>query len=239
MMLKTIGESIRLIRSDRVNIIFCLIPILLGVTVYGLFAGWVYGDVLASAKSWVSQWAGNGGWGTFFNTILVSLLTLILLALINWTFVIVVGIFASPFNDLLSERIEKIKGGETPPDLGSSFKLVAQNILKTLKNELKKILVIGLLTILALLINFIPLLTPVSFVLTAMLFAVGFIDYSWGRHNLTLSECLSNYKGSWFSYTLGGAGFLFLMGVPLINLMALPVGVVFFTLLFLRTTEVK
>jgi uncharacterized protein involved in cysteine biosynthesis len=127
--------------------------------------------------------------------------------------------------------------GKTPEDVTASFKAAFGRIIKTIINEVKKISFIIFLTIVAFLISLFPLLVPVSVAIYAILLAFQFLDYSWCRHDLKLSKCLKDIKGSLIPYLLGGGFFLFLMSVPIVNILSLPLAVVFFTSLFTENRQ--
>lgn len=223
--------------KDKWIILFSFVPILIGAGIYTAFGSYLYGDLLDLGKKYIQDTVSSGGWSQFFFWLLAGILTIAFYFLLSWTFVLVVSMFASPFNDLISNRVEKVLVGEVPDDIGVSLKRMMARLAFTIVNELKKISFIVFLNILAFALSFVGILAPISMVISALLMSVGFLDYSWSRKNLKFGECVNDIRTSFFSYGVAGGIFLLLITVPIVNLFALPFGVVFFTVLFVRKSQ--
>ncbi|MCF8057956.1 MAG: EI24 domain-containing protein [Bacteriovoracaceae bacterium] len=235
----SIGESLSVYRKDKWIVIFSFIPILIGALVYFVFGSYLYGDLLDKGRAFIEQSVSTGGWSQFFFWLLAGILTIGFYFLLSWTFVLVVSGLASPFNDIISNRVERILVGETPEVVGASFTRLFKRLSQTLSNEFKKIIFIIILNILAFAVSFVGILAPISVLISSLLMAVSFLDYSWSRKNMTFTECLSDLRGSFFSYGLMGGGFLILITIPIFNLFMLPFGVVYFTVLHVkRNTQI-
>ena len=85
---------------------------------------------------------------------------------------------------------------------------------------------------------FIPFLAPIGIFLSALLMSSTFLDYSWSRNDFPLKNCIKNLKDSAFIYAISGLFFMGLFTLPIINLFALPFGVVYYTLLFCGKREI-
>jgi CysZ protein len=223
-------ESIKMMKKDKVNILLCLAPIIIGIIIYFTLGKFFYSDLKDWIHALVTSKITSDTWGAVLYYIFMAILWILIFFIVNWTFVLLVSLVASPFNDLLSERCEKMIQGEIPGSAINSLKQRFGIILKIIFNEVKKLSFIISLSLIAFVLNFFPLFTPLTLVLTSILMAINFLDYSWSRHHLTLSECLSEIKKNFWIYTLSGFAFMFLMTIPVANLIALPFGVVFFTL---------
>ena len=233
--LSSLRQAIKILFSDKVILISGIVPVLLGLAFYGLFGGLIYNSVFVEGREWIESTIGTGGFGTFLKILVGGLLTLILFVVMNLTFVIVVSAVASPFNDVISGRTEKALNGFAGADgEGGSFSHMFKALWQTLKNEAKKILFIFIFTIFAFFLSLIPFLAPISIIIYALLLSVQFLDYSWSRHNLKVSLCFKDIRSSMLTYILSGALFLFIMSVPLVNLLSLPVAVIYFTILFVE-----
>lgn len=228
-----LSYSFDLLRGDRTIMFFSLIPILIGVLLFYFFSAWVYGDAMAWGKQWIESYISSGGLSSFFYYFLVAIMTAFLFFLLNWTFVLAVSLIACPFNDLISERVErKILGKELAP-ISESIKNLIGRFFFTIINELKKIIFIIILTIISLFMGIIPIVGPImSIFFTGLLLAIQFLDYNWSRNNLPLKKCIADIKSTPLSYILSGIIFLFLMAIPILNLLALPLAVVYFSVLF-------
>ncbi|MBC98143.1 MAG: hypothetical protein CME63_10360 [Halobacteriovoraceae bacterium] len=227
-----IGISLKVFKEDKWIGIFSLVPIIIGATIYYFLGSYIYGDILIMGKQWIESSINSSGWGSFLYYVMAGILTIGFYFLLSWTFVLVVSGISSPFNDVVSRRVEKVLAGEVPESISASLSRMSLRFLGTIINELKKIGFIIFLSILALVISFIPLLAPIGVVISAILLAVGFLDYSWSRHNMHFRDCVNDIRKHLFSYGIMGGVFLALISIPVFNLFLLPFGVVYFTVLF-------
>lgn len=232
-----VGESLSVYRKDKWIVIFSMVPLLIGGLLYTWLGSWLYTDLLNMGRAQIEQYVSSGGWSQFFFWLLAGILTIGFYFLLSWTFVLVVSGLASPFNDIISNRVERALKGETPQEVRESFRRLMKRLGHTLINELKKISFILILNILAFALSFVAILAPVSVLISALLMAVGFLDYSWSRKEFTFGECLKDIRTSFFSYGLMGGAFLVLITIPVVNLFALPFGVVYFTVLHVKKSN--
>ena len=240
-MLLAYGQALSVMKKDKIIILFSLVPVLVGAILFYFLGDWVVNDVSTWGKQWIEQQVGSGGWSSFFSYLLIGILWISLFFVINWFFVLVVSIIASPFNDAISNRVEKQLHGEPAPTVGESFGRMAKNFVMTLFNEVKKVLFIVVMTLLAFALSFIPMLVPISIALSAVLLAVGFLDYSWSRHNMQFRECLGDLRKSLLSYGISGGIFMAVIAVPIINLFVLPYATTYYTIMFChkRNNEIE
>lgn len=219
-----------LFKKDKYVLLFSFIPVFIGILIYVTLGNLIYNDLYDFAKEYISVQVGNDGWfAQALSYIVVGLLSISFFFLVNWTFVLVVSLFASPFNDLISNRVEKLTSNEELPKISESISLMIKGICGTIVNEIKKILLIVSISIIGIVLGlFFP---PLSIAITAILLAVSFLDYSWSRHNLNFKKCLQDIKSSFLGYFLSGLIFMVLISIPVVNLFALPFGVVYFTVL--------
>ena len=230
-------QSFRLIFKDPVNIMLALIPVTVGLGLYIWGGSYFIGEATTFVRGWVEGHVSGDTWGSIVYYILISFVTVLAFLVVNWTFVLFVSILACPFNDLLSERIEKQYLGHEAELLSKSIGKLTFRLWKTLFNEIKKIIVIILAVLLSFSLSFIPLLVPVSYILTALILAAGFIDYSWSRHNLSFRDCLLDLKKGAMSYGISGIVYVTLIAIPVINLFILPFAVVHYTILFIENKK--
>jgi CysZ protein len=226
------GTAVGIFKKDKMIILLAMVPILVGLVLFSLFGTWIFEVLLDDMKVWVEQTVNLEGWGSFFSYIIIGILSVALYFITSWTFVLLVSLIASPFNDIISSRAERVIGGQAPESISLSFSNMFKNISKIIFNEIKKIAFILFMTTMAFVISFIPMLAPISVVLSAILMAVSFLDYTWSRHELPFRECIGDVKKSFIHYGLSGAIFLALITIPVFNLFLLPFGVVYFTILF-------
>jgi len=163
------------------------------------------------------------------------LMAFLLFMLVSWTFVLMTGIISAPFNSVISARIEKKIRGEIPSENKSQgIKEVVAGLGRTLFNEFKKLTVIIIATILAMGLNFFPVLFPLALLLLALIMSSQFLDYSWSRHDLGAGACFKDVMGNFFANFISGAIFLLLVSVPLINVLVPAFATSYYTVLWTK-----
>lgn len=228
---KEMGRNLLL---DKINFLLAIVPILIGLALYYYFGYKVYQYGMGEGKIYIDRYIENNTANMFFSYSVQIILYVVLFFLINWTFVSIVSLISSPFNDILSSRIEKKINGKPLPTIGETFSNFLKYFLSTLFNEFKKMTVIILLTMLSLLLSLFPFFTPISLFLTILLIAIAYIDYSWSRHNLKFGACAKDVLANLLPYSLGGAFFLFLVSVPVLNLLVPSFATSFFTTMWVK-----
>jgi len=220
--------------KDKWIFALSMIPVLIGSVLYYFLGYWLYSDVLTKAKEWLmglipASWGVEAAYW-----LIVGLTTITLFLVINFTFVLLVSLIAAPFNDMISNRTEKLLVGKASEDFEGSFWKTLKRYGSILINEIKKIIFILLLTIVGLIIGLIPGGQIGTVLISAILLTIQFVDYSWSRKELTLGGCVKDLTKNFFSYLFSGSLMLVLIGVPILNLLALPFGVVFLTVVFVE-----
>lgn len=237
--IKSVAPAISYICRDKINLLFAVIPVVIGIALFYSFGAAFYDWATAWGDQQVASLLEGSKWGTFINILFKGLLWAIILFSMNFTFVLLVSLIASPFNDLISRRVEKLASNIRPDSMGSSLSEMLKNLVKTLVNETKKILLILFLATIAFLLNFIPVLMPLSILISAILLATQFIDYSWSRHDMSFRDCIHDIRKNIFSYAIAGSAFMVLMSIPIVNLFMLPFGVSYFTTLWVNNKELS
>lgn len=227
----------KLIFKDKTSLLLALIPILMGIFLYSLLGHYFFSTLISMGQKYIETYLSSGTFGQFVYYLVVAVLTVALYFIVNWTFVLVLSIFAGPFNDLLSQRIEKIYHGEKLPTLGESFDGFLKGAFSTIFNEIKKVLLILFLSIFAMLLGYVPLLTPFSVIITVLLLAISYVDYSWSRHNIVFSDCRKDIRKNFLSYILGGGIFMMIVSVPIINILVPSFATSYFTILWMKNNE--
>jgi CysZ protein len=237
-MIAAFRKSLNYIFRDGVNFSLAMVPILLGLSLYIYLGKRAYSDGMEWMRAMVTNHITAGSWGDFLYYILISILTIVVFFLISWTFVLVVSILASPFNDLISARVERAELGQKQLSFSDASSNMFSKFFKTILNESKKILVIAILAIISMLFNFIPVLVPISIVLSALLLAIQFVDYSWSRHNLRFASCLQDLRSNWLRYIASGLVVLVFVSIPVINIFVTPIASAFYTILWVKNHKV-
>jgi CysZ protein len=196
-----------------------LIPIALTVVVlFGLAWGsaWLVGD-------WLTTYGGVTGEGLMALQVLALLLVLFIAYLI---YLPLTRIFLAPFSDKLSRKTSELSGvsGLTGSELG-----IFKSIWEGVKLVAVQLVLVGLILIATLV--FAPIGVPLGIFTTICFCGVDFVDvplsvrgmsfrqkvqFLWGNRTIILGFALAAYL---------------LLHIPIVNLLALPVGVIGGTLL--------
>lgn len=235
--LTSVQPASKQIFKDKINLLLAFVPVLIGVILYYFLGTWIYGTAMDQGQMLIKEYVSEGTMGTIVYYIVAAILTVMIYFLVNWTFVILVATIASPFNDMLSQRIEKNLQGKQPEGLNQTLKQMIGQFISTLLNELKKVSFIIVLSVLALLLGFFPLLTPISVFLSVLLLSVQFLDYNWSRHDLAFKSCINDVRKNIIGYTIGGAFFFVIVSVPVVNLIVPPLATSYFTILWIKNNE--
>ncbi len=220
---------------------YAVVPLIVNVILYGCVIGLGI-TMLAHWQPHVGPW--DFGWGLgrlLANAINFLFATLkwiagipLLLLVCYATFTMVGMVVASPFNDLLSDRVERrlcLSSECATLPWGPAMKSMAVSLLDALVIVLKQ----GLFSLLVLplllvpIIGFVPLL-----IVTSYFTGLGFIDVAMARNHLRRRhKHLIIADRRWEILGLGLAMEL-LFFVPFVGLLVLPIGVTAGTILYCR-----
>ncbi|MDH5674640.1 MAG: EI24 domain-containing protein [Myxococcales bacterium] len=190
---------------------------------------------------WPAEPGGEGLWAWLVGALHGLLQWLLALGLIVAGFVVVAlstSLLAAPFNDALSEAVERIATGRSAPP--ASLRRFVGDLGRTLRIELVKLAVFLALMLPLLLVSLLvpgvgPLVyTVVGSLLTAYFFAFDYVDWPASRRGLGTRARLrvaTRHPMTMLGLGLGVWAFLY---VPLLNLLFMPGAVAGGTLLFLE-----
>jgi CysZ protein len=232
-MIKSIPLAFKMIFKDPINLLLAMVPTAIALALYLFTITTIY----RNSDRYVSMFRGyiyTADQATMLAKVLTAVLIIFVFVVMSWTFVIVVGIIAAPFNSMLSSRIEKKLVQHTVEvDKSRTLQQIGQGLGQTFKNELKKLIFVVVVAATAFLLNLFPLFYPVGVFLVATLLAVQFIDYSWSRHDLHFGACLKDVLKGIIPYALSGFVFLLLVTVPIINAFVPALATSYYTVLWL------
>lgn len=225
--------ALRYIFKDPINFILFIIPALLSILIYIILGYYFLTSSLDWAQSLIFKYVVSKNNGMMLYYVITGLLMFLFYLLVSWTFILLIGLISAPFNDIMSRRIEqKMRGIAVSGDRSKTIKSVFSGILKTLVNELKKILVILIITAIATVLNFIPILYPIALILLALLMSSQYLDYTWSRHDMPAGQCFKDLLKFAPSYALSGMMFLVLIAVPFINALVPAIATSYYTVLW-------
>lgn len=236
----TVPEAFRNIFKDPVNFILFLIPGILAVVIYIVAGTYALENGMALTKVVINKYILSQNANIFMYYFVSGLMAFLLFILVSWTFVLMIGILSAPFNSVISARIEnKIRGQMPTANKSQGIKDVVAGFGRTIFNEFKKLTVIIMATILAMGLNFFPVLFPVALLLLCLLMSAQFLDYSWSRHELGLSDCFKDVMSNFIVNVFSGAIFLLLVSVPIINVMVPALATSYYTVLWTKRQQQK
>lgn len=166
----------------------------------------------------------------------------ILILLLVWSAgvlaaVVLTNVIAAPFNDFLSEEVERIHTGRAGPPF--SLKVVLRDTVRTVGLEIVKLGVYLVVMVpLFLASTFLPVVGQIiysifGFVFTAIYFSIDYIDWPASRRNRSLSYRFSMVTDHFLPMFGFGTGVWVFLFIPLVNLLFMPAAVAGGTLLFL------
>ena len=233
--LKSFPVALRMIFTDPVNLVLSIVPTLIALALYIFSVVTIY----RNSDQFVTFFRGyiyTSDQATLLAKILTGILIIFFFFLMSWTFVIIVGVIAAPFNSLLSSRIETklVQKIYMDEDQSKALAEVKKGMVHTFINEFKKLILIALMAGVALVLNMFPPLYPVGFLMVATLLAVQFVDYSWSRHDLHFMACVKDVMKNIVPYSIGGIIFLMMVAIPLVNAFVPAFATSYFTVLWLH-----
>ena len=205
---------------------FILLPLAVNITLFaaGSYAAWHYSTTFIDHLL--------PGWLAWLHWLLYPLVALTLLILTYATFALMANLIAAPFNSLLAAAVEKAERGEPEPPVQPLWR----DILASIAQEIHKALYFLALAIPTLILALIlPPLAPVLwFAYAAWCAALQYLDYPMANNGIPFREQrrrLRQQRGNSLAY---GSGVSLMTTVPLLNLIAMPVGVIAATLYWVR-----
>nr|CRH04497.1 conserved membrane protein of unknown function[similar to CysZ Protein] [Candidatus Magnetococcus massalia] len=215
---------------------FVLIPLLINIVLFSFGIYYLMGlseELKVMAADYLPSWLD------FLAFIVYPLVLLLALVVLFYGFTIIANILASPFNGMLSERVEEVITGQEPTESDAqSWKRVIAGAPKAIANELGKLLYMVKWLIIGLILLLIPglnLIAPVLiWLIAAWLLVVEYGDYPTDNNGLTGKQS-RKLLGSKRLTSLGfGAAASLMSMIPLINLIAMPTSVAGATILWVE-----
>ncbi len=229
--LKLFLQSLKYLFSDKVLFILTIIPVLFGLILYAGGFYYMMGFISAFKFGWLGGFLGLNSWLlSILSWILKLVFGILSYFLVNWTFVLFVSLVGCIFNEYISQRIEKLSKNQPIEPLGKVFTKMKSQVLFILINEAKKLSFIIFFTILAFVFGYI--LPPLSFLISFLLVAIQFVDYTWYRKSLSFSKCMLDVRRNIVHYSLSGALYFFLISIPIVNLFVPAIATGHFSLFF-------
>ena len=209
---------------------FVVFPLLINIVVFaaGLFA-------LSHTVDWVLSFLPE--WLQWLKWLLWPMFVLASLVIVFYTFSVIANLIASPFNGFLAAAVERYLLDEPRQNEKISWTAITTEIARTIVAELRKLLYFALWAIPCLVLFIIPgvnILAPVVwFLFGAWMLAIEYVDCPLGNHAKpypAVKEHLTVHRRLAFGF---GAATMLLTLIPVVNFIAMPVGVAGATALYL------
>ena len=206
-----------------------LLPLLVNTIVFSLGIMWLAGateKLKLAVESWLPAWLDWVAW------LLWPIALLGVLVIVWLGFTLLANLFGSPFNGILSERVQR----EYAPDIKTGTLSAWQEAIKAPYFELVKIGYFLLLAIPILILSVIPVfnvLAPLAWAAYgSWILAVEYCDYPMGNDGMRLREQKKRLRQDRWLALGFGAGVMTLTLIPGLNLVAMPSAVIGATLLW-------
>ena len=167
---------------------------------------------------------------------IIEILSGILITLLGLVLVLILSsVVAAPFNDALSEAVERIlTGGAAPP---FSLTRMVADIVRTIRLELGKVLLYAAIVGPMFLASFfIPglgqIVSLIGFALTAIFLGVDYVDWPAARRDWSVGDRIGFARRQLAAVAGFGTGVWLLLFIPLVNLFFMPAAVAGGTMLF-------
>lgn len=229
-------QGMRLVMFQHPELIrYWIFPILITAVTFALvLAGvWEYHDALFEAL-WEEP--GGDGFGAslarFFHGLLEVLFALLLLLVGLIVVVLLSSLFAAPFNDLLSEEVERLVTGRQGPPF--SVRILLLDLVRTVAFELIYVALVVGLWLASLLLPVVGQIgaSLLGFFITALYWAVSYIDWPASRRRQGLGFRFQLAARHFWAMSGFGTGVWIILFIPLLNLFFMPLAVAGGTLLY-------
>ena len=230
-----LGEGFGLIRQPGLRL-FVIIPLLINILLFGLlfyFLGGLFSGLIASAMSWLPDWA----WLQAMDWLFWLLYGAVILLMLAYGFVIVANLIGAPFYGYLAERCEQHLTGQ-PVGEDEGWAGIVRDIPRSLWRELQKISYYLPRALGLFILGLIPVVNLVAvvlwFVFNSWMMALQYVDYPADNHKASfpmLKQMLAQRRMSALGFGLPVA-----LGamVPILNLFVVPAAVCGATALWVR-----
>ena len=227
---RALARSFALVREPGIRR-YVIMPILINAVLFGalIWYGYTQMEVFVA---WLMSFVP--GFLAFLETLIWIFFILLALLIVFFAFTPVANIVAAPFNALMSEKIEAHLTRQ-PPSSEVGFMKMA---IDAIASQLRKLLYIGLWALGLFLVTLIPVVNIISPILWvvfgAWLLSLEYFDYPMGNHDIVFAEQkkrLAERRGLALGF---GGGLMIMTSIPVVNFIAMPIGVAGATLLWVE-----
>ena len=164
-------------------------------------------------------------WMSLLYWLIWTIALIVLLVLVLFCFTFIANIIASPFNAILSIKVEELLTGKPPESTLSVWMVMPRAIGR----EIAKLLYVLPRLVGLVIFTLIPVLNTVSPVLWilfgAWMMAIQYADYGADNNDLSFGELRSKLSAHRTQSIMFGLPAYLLLTIPVVNLILMPVGV--------------
>lgn len=210
------------------------IPVVINTILYAIFI-WYTSSRMGGWINYLIP-SGNEWYLNILYYVLLVVVSVFMLIVIFYTFALIGILILSPFNEIISERVEALYTGNKDVN---SFELKAflRDMIRSYKAELGRLLIYLSGFLLLLLLNLVPVAGTLVYGVLVTIYTLFFLcwefyDYPMERWRFDFAlKRKAAFKNILLFVSFGAGASIFLI-IPFLNLMAIPVCVIGATLLF-------
>lgn len=230
-------RGLRLIREPRLRryvLIPLLINIVLIVALISLF-GW-------QLDNWLDAWlAGLPGWLAWLESLLWWVGLVLASLAFCYLFTFLANLIASPFNGLLSAKVEELLTGRQPQSHMTLAGEMADGVigeLRLIRFSLGRAALLGVASLILLFMPVVNVVIPfLWFGFGAFILAFEYLDPPMGNRGMAFDAKLAHVRSRRWRHLGFGSVVTLVTAIPLINLVVMPAAVAGATALYLDSTR--
>ena len=218
---------------------FVIIPLLINILLFGFGVFWLAGEFGVLMEMMLGYLPG---WLEWLSWILWPIFALTIMIIVFYTFTIVANLIGAPFNSVLAAKLEAELRGEKI-DSESGYAALMKDIGKSILGELRKLLYLLLWMIPLLILFVIPVINVIApftmALFTMWMLSLEYNDYPMGNHGYyfgQVKKTLAKQRGLSLGF---GAAIMVMTFIPILNFLAMPVGVTAATAMWVERISVR
>ena len=227
---RALARSFSLLNQPGIRV-YVIVPLLVNLLLFGALVWYGYSSFVPLVE-WLMSYVP--GFLDFLEALIWAFFGVLAALIVFFAFTPVANIIAAPFNALMAEKIEAHLTGRAPTSEVSFMRMA----IDAIGSQLRKLVYIALWALGLLLVSFIPVVNIISPVLWVVfgswLLSLEYFDYPMGNHDLVFAEQkrrLAARRGLSLGF---GGGLMIMTSIPVVNFIAMPVGVAGATLLWVE-----
>ena len=202
--------------------LFVILPLLINTTLFILALSGLGATLDYAVDRYLADWPEWIQW------LLWCVFGLLAALIVFFTFALLANVVASPFNSLLAEAVERYLNGQLE-SAAFSWKNFAREALRSIRAELRKLLYFAVRAIPLVIISIIPVINvvapPLWIVFGAWMLSLEYLDCPLGNHGRLFPAAVEVLRSK-RRLALGFGGCMTVLTlIPLVNFLAMPVGV--------------